>query len=240
MGTTATMDEWPPEGQFPFDLFISKKYKSFWAAGNIQFTDAVGNLLFRVDRRQSNNSSAQKLILDASDNTLIRLVRLVEITGSSLGNGLRQKCKVDMPQWMRFWGTTGIMTESVGAAGGTETIGPWQGFMVSDNEEKKLMFSVHRTQNTFTKLEFDIFLGDGHGEGAEADLKMKGSAFKRSCTIYKGNSIVAETSLMYTLGFRKHFIPRNRFRVTIFPGFAELSLVVALVAIFFDKRKFWI
>ncbi|KAF3666735.1 hypothetical protein CQW23_32460 [Capsicum baccatum] len=196
MGTTATMDEWPPEGQFPFDLFISKKYKSFWGAGNIQFTDAVGNLLFRVDRRQSNNSSAQKLILDASDNTLIRLVRLVK--------------------------------------------GPWQGFMVSDNEEKKLMFSVHRTQNTFTKLEFDIFLGDGHGEGAEADLKMKGSAFKRSCTIYKGNSIVAETSLMYTLGFRKHFIPRNRFRVTIFPGFAELSLVVALVAIFFDKRKFWI
>uniref|UniRef100_A0A0V0HB37 Uncharacterized protein n=1 Tax=Solanum chacoense TaxID=4108 RepID=A0A0V0HB37_SOLCH len=201
MGTTATPEEWPPDGQFPFDLFVSKKYKSFWDAGNIQFTDSVGNLFFSVDRRrQPQNSAAQthpqKLILDASDNTLIRLVRLIK--------------------------------------------GSWQGFMVSDNEEKELMFSVNKTLNTFTKLEFDIFLGDGHVEGAEADLKMKGSALKRSCTIYKGNSIVAETSLMYTLGFRKHFIPRNRFRVTIFPGFAELSLVVALVAVFFDKRKFWL
>lgn len=200
MGTTTTPDEWPPDGQFPFDLVVSKKYKSFWDAGNIQFTDAVGNLFFRVDRRQPQNLAAhthlQKVILDASDNTLIRLVRLVK--------------------------------------------GSWQGFMASDTDEKELMFSVNRTITTFTKLEFDIFLGDGHGEGAEADLKMKGSAFKRSCTIYKGNSIVAETSLMYTLGFRKHFIPRNRFRVTIFPGFAELSLVVALVVIFFDKRKFWV
>ncbi|KAK4355955.1 hypothetical protein RND71_024926 [Anisodus tanguticus] len=197
MGTTTTPEEWPPDGQFPFDIFISKRYKSFWDAGNIQFTDSVGNLFFRVDRSQSQNSSAcQKLILDASDNNLIRLVRLVK--------------------------------------------GSWQGFMVSDTEEKELIFTVNRTLNTFTKLEFDIFLGDGHGEGAEADLKMKGSAFKRSCTIYKGNSIVAETSLMYTLGFRKHFIPRNRFRVTIFPGFAELSLVVALVVIFFDKRNFWV
>lgn len=197
METTTTPDEWPPDGQFPFDLFVSKKYKSFWGVGNIQFTDAVGNLFFRVDRRNpSAQTHRQKLILDASDNTLIRLARLVK--------------------------------------------GSWQGFMVIDNEEKELMFSVNRTLNTFTKLEFDIFLGDGHGEGAEADLKMKGSAFKRSCTIYKGNSIVAETSLMYTLGFRKHFIPRNRFRVTIFPGFAELSLVVALIVIFFDKRKFWV
>lgn len=200
MGTTTTPDEWPPDGQFPFDFVVSKKYKSFWDAGNIQFTDAVGNLFFRVDRRQPQNLAAhthlQKVILDASDNTLIRLVRLVK--------------------------------------------GSWQGFMASDTDEKELMFSVNRTITTFTKLEFDIFLGDGHGEGTEADLKMKGSAFKRSCTIYKGNSIVAETSLMYTLGFRKHFIPRNRFRVTIFPGFAELSLVVALVVIFFDKRKFWV
>ncbi|MCE3049609.1 hypothetical protein HAX54_045383 [Datura stramonium] len=200
MGTTTTPDEWPSDGQFPFDLFVSKKCKSFWDAGNIQFTDAVGNLFFRVDRRQPQNSAAhthlQKVILDASDNTLIRLVRLVK--------------------------------------------GSWQGYMASDTDEKELIFSVNRTITTFTKLEFDIFLGDGHVEGAEADLKMKGSAFKRSCTIYKGNSIVAETSLMYTLGFRKHFIPRNRFRVTIFPGFAELSLVVALVVIFFDKRKFWV
>ncbi|KAK4376127.1 hypothetical protein RND71_006804 [Anisodus tanguticus] len=155
MGTTTTPDEWPPDGQFTFDLFISKKYKSFSDAGNIQFTDSIGNLFFRVDRGQSHNSSPhthrQKLILDASDKTLIRLVRLVK--------------------------------------------GSWQGFMVTDTEEKELIFSVNRTLNTFTKLEFDIFLGDGHGEGAEADLKMKGSAFRRSCTIYKGNSIVAELDL---------------------------------------------
>ncbi|WMV36024.1 hypothetical protein MTR67_029409 [Solanum verrucosum] len=238
MGTTATPEEWPPDGQFPFDLFVSKKYKSFWDAGNIQFTDSVGNLFFSVDRRrQPQNSAAQthpqKLILDASDNTLIRLVRLIE------GRTTTKRKLISMCKWFFCDNNVECRREGVAQMVGKHK-GSWQGFMVSDNEEKELMFSVNKTLNTFTKLEFDIFLGDGHVEGAEADLKMKGSAFKRSCTIYKGNSIVAETSLMYTLGFRKHFIPRNRFRVTIFPGFAELSLVVALVVVFFDKRKFWL
>lgn len=49
-----------------------------------------------------------------------------------------------------------------------------------------------------------------------------------------------QTSLMYKLGMGKVFVPRNRFRLTIFPGFADRSLVACLIAVYFDGRKLWI
>lgn len=102
------------------------------------------------------------------------------------------------------------------------------------------MFRVEKKVDKLTRTEFDIFLIGEESEDSKTDFKMIGSPFKRSCTIYKGNSIVAETSLMYKLGIQKAFVPRSRFRVTIFPGHSDPALVVSLVAIFFDGRKLWI
>ncbi|GAA0185562.1 hypothetical protein LIER_32850 [Lithospermum erythrorhizon] len=118
--------------------------------------------------------------------------------------------------------------------------GSWKGFQRSDSSNE-LFFRVERTVNELTRTEFEIFLvGGEHGKDSKTNFKMKGSPFKRSCTIYKDNSIVAETSLMYKLGMKKIFVPRTRFRVTLFPVFADHPLVVALLIIFFNGRKFWV
>ncbi|KAG7037029.1 Protein LURP-one-related 7 [Cucurbita argyrosperma subsp. argyrosperma] len=63
---------------------------------------------------------------------------------------------------------------------------------------------------------------------------MKGFPFQRSCTVYKGNAIVAQTSLMHKL--HQICVRRGRFRLTIFPGTVDPSLIVALIVIFFDGR----
>lgn len=67
---------------------------------------------------------------------------------------------------------------------------------------------------------------------AEDVIKVKGSPFHRSCTIYRGNSIMAQTSLLYKLG--KLTTGRRKFRVTMFPGLVDQALIVALIVIFFD------
>lgn len=115
--------------------------------------------------------------------------------------------------------------------------GSWQGFRVHDNREE-LIFRAEERQNKLTKTEFDIFLIGENNQ--RSDFKMKGCPFKRSCTVYKDDSILAETSLMYKLGIKKAFVPRSRFRVTLFPGFSDHGLVVALIVIFFDGRKLWV
>ncbi|KAL4572513.1 hypothetical protein LXL04_019292 [Taraxacum kok-saghyz] len=102
----------------------------------------------------------------------------------------------------------------------------WQGYRNNSNEEKDLMFRVERTKNKHTTLEFQVFINNGNPN--KSDFKMRGSPFHRSCTIYKEDSIVAQTSLMYKLGFQNVVVPRNKFRLTIFPGYADHDFVVAL------------
>ncbi|KAH7564785.1 hypothetical protein JRO89_XS09G0026700 [Xanthoceras sorbifolium] len=110
--------------------------------------------------------------------------------------------------------------------------GQWICFKGDSSEEKDLIFRVKRTLNTLSRTEFDVLLaGDNRGDAA-SDFQMKGSPFQKSCTIYRGDSIVAETSLMYKL--RQIFVRRNKFRLTIFPGPVDSAFVVALVVIFFD------
>ncbi|KAL3530953.1 hypothetical protein ACH5RR_010275 [Cinchona calisaya] len=117
--------------------------------------------------------------------------------------------------------------------------GSWQGFRINDTREE-LVFGVEKTLDKLTRTEFDIFLIGEKREDSKTDFRMRGSPFKRSCTIYKGDAIVAETSLMHKLGIKKAFVPRSRFRITIFPGHTDLGLVVSLIVIFFDGRKLWV
>ncbi|XP_059626406.1 protein LURP-one-related 7 [Cornus florida] len=117
--------------------------------------------------------------------------------------------------------------------------GSWQGFKAGDTEEY-LIFEVERTPNSPGRTEFEVVLVGEHSEDSNSDFKMKGCPSQRSCTIYRGNSIVAQTSLMYKLGIRRLFVTRRRFRLTIFPEFVDHPLVVALIVIFFDGRKLWI
>ncbi|GFP80554.1 protein lurp-one-related 7 [Phtheirospermum japonicum] len=117
--------------------------------------------------------------------------------------------------------------------------GSWRGFR-GIVEEQNLIFVVNKTIDEYKRTEFKILLSVEHNDDSKTELRMIGSPFKRSCTIYKDNSIVAETSLMYKLGMGKAFVPRSRFRVTIFPGSVDPSLVASLIVVYFDGRKLWI
>ncbi|XP_057772526.1 protein LURP-one-related 7 [Salvia miltiorrhiza] len=117
--------------------------------------------------------------------------------------------------------------------------GSWRGYK-GNGEDKEVIFTVEKRVDVSRRAEFGVLLVNNSNEDSKTELLMKGNPFKRSCTIYKGDSIVAQTSLMYKLGMGKVFVPRNRFRVTIFPGFADRSLVACLIAVYFDGRKLWI
>ncbi|EOY34645.1 Uncharacterized protein TCM_042248 [Theobroma cacao] len=76
--------------------------------------------------------------------------------------------------------------------------GSWQGFN-GDDGKKDLVFKVQRVSNKFTRTELEVFLGAENQGELTCDFKVKGCHFQRSCTIYKGDSLVAQTSLMHKL-----------------------------------------
>lgn len=98
--------------------------------------------------------------------------------------------------------------------------GSWEGFKGAE-DPKELIFRVQRKRRN----ELKVSLVDSGSE-----LTMKGSSFQKSCTIYKENEILAQTSLMYKL--HQLFVARGKFRLTIFPGSVDHALVAALVVIF--------
>ncbi|CAL5353226.1 unnamed protein product [Camellia sinensis] len=215
--------------QIAIDLFVSKKRHGVTRGGGLRFKDSSGNLVFRVER-QSHKSALKRVLFDASGNPLIYIHRNQIVFGYELLSG----------KGLPVLGGKGIHGEVKNV-----TVlhhlrnGSWQGFK-RDNSEEVMIFRVERTLNALFRTELDVFPVGENGEESKSDFKMKGSPFHRSCTIYSGNSIMAQTSLMYKLGIQKVLVPRHRFRLTIFPGFVDHAFVVALIVIFFDGRKLWI
>ncbi|CAN1266375.1 Protein LURP-one-related 7 [Linum perenne] len=109
--------------------------------------------------------------------------------------------------------------------------GSWEGFKGGEDAEKEMIFRVQRTANKLCRAEFEVFLaGESSQDQSKPDFKVKGCCFQRSCTIYGGDSIVGQTSLMYKL--HQVHASRNKFRLTVFPGSIDHALVVALVVVF--------
>ncbi|XP_048324439.1 pentatricopeptide repeat-containing protein ELI1, chloroplastic isoform X2 [Ziziphus jujuba] len=69
--------------------------------------------------------------------------------------------------------------------------GCWKGFKGNGEE---LIFRVQRTKNTLTTTELEVFLAGSNLEDNTSDFKVKGCPFMRSCTVYRGNDIVAQTN----------------------------------------------
>ncbi|MBA0764085.1 hypothetical protein Gotri_013456 [Gossypium trilobum] len=108
--------------------------------------------------------------------------------------------------------------------------GSWQGFK-GDDGQKDLIFQVQRVSNKFARTELEAFLvAENHRGELTCDFKVKGCHFQRSCTIYNGDSIVAQTSLMHKL--RQIYVSRRKFQLTMFPSFVDPALIVAVVVIF--------
>ncbi|KAG6607355.1 Protein LURP-one-related 7, partial [Cucurbita argyrosperma subsp. sororia] len=89
----------------------------------------------------------------------------------------------------------------------------WQGFK-GDIGEQDLLFKVERTLNKLRRTEFKVFLVGENSDDSNASLEMKGFPFQRSCTIYKGNAIVAQVLYsnkhMEECSYKAvHFIPKH-------------------------------
>lgn len=70
----------------------------------------------------------------------------------------------------------------------------WQGFRGND-EKKDVIFTVDKSVDESSRTEFKILLVGENNEDSKTELVMKGSPFRRACTIYKGDSIVAQVFL---------------------------------------------
>ncbi|CAN6977020.1 unnamed protein product [Brassica oleracea var. botrytis] len=111
--------------------------------------------------------------------------------------------------------------------------GMWELHKGDVGKRKELVLTVKRTSNRFSKTELNVsFAGES---SSQQHLVIKGCPFQKSCTIYSQDSIVAQTSLMYKL--RQIYVGRSKFRLTIFPGSIDHSLVVAMVAVFLQGRN---
>ncbi|KAG2672948.1 hypothetical protein I3760_13G066000 [Carya illinoinensis] len=103
--------------------------------------------------------------------------------------------------------------------------GSWKGYRGDD--QKDSIFTV-RTDKSKTELLVSLV-------NPASELKVNGQPSMKSCTIYKGNDIVAQTSLMYKLC--QLYVSRRKFRLTIFPGSVDHAVVAALIVIFFERRR---
>ncbi|XP_050216487.1 protein LURP-one-related 7 [Mercurialis annua] len=111
--------------------------------------------------------------------------------------------------------------------------GSWHGFKEDGEGKNKMIFRVQRTLNRLFTTELEVFLVKDDSGESTCDFKVKGCPARRSCTIFGGKDIIAQTSLMYKLN--QILARRSRFRLTIFPGYTDHALVVALVVIFLDR-----
>ncbi|XP_057442183.1 protein LURP-one-related 7 isoform X2 [Lotus japonicus] len=173
----------------PIDLFGSKKHAGA-PRGVLAFADALGNILFTVNRHPPNRNYKKKLLLDASGNIIFSIYRHE---------------------------------------------GSWKCYKGNGDGDKDLVFRVERTLKTLTRVELEVFFDGERPNNEGCDLKLRGSPFQRSCSIYKDTDLVAQASLMYKL--HQLYVSRGKFCLTIFPGTLDNALVVALFVIFLNGRK---
>ena len=77
--------------------------------------------------------------------------------------------------------------------------GSWRGYK-GNGEGKKEIFTVEKHVDETSRNEFRVLLvNDSNNEDSKTELLMKGNPFRRSCTIYKGDSIVAQVLQNHTM-----------------------------------------
>ncbi|TKY56573.1 LURP-one-related 7 [Spatholobus suberectus] len=113
--------------------------------------------------------------------------------------------------------------------------GSWKCYKGDNDGNNELVFRVQRTLKTLTRVELEVLFHGERSNDEGCDLKVMGSPFRRSCSIYKDVDLVAQSSLMYKL--HQIYASRGKFRLTIFPGTIDHAIIVALFVIFLSGRK---
>ncbi|KAJ1262364.1 hypothetical protein BS78_09G101800 [Paspalum vaginatum] len=112
--------------------------------------------------------------------------------------------------------------------------GEWQAFSGNSSEQRHIMFTAKVVYASSSRKEVHIFIPPRTNfEDPKPTYRLIGSTFRRACTIIKGDSIVAQTNLLYKL--KKTIYSRRKFRVTIYPG-NDNVLVMAMIMTFFVEK----
>ncbi|PKA67241.1 Protein LURP-one-related 15 [Apostasia shenzhenica] len=74
----------------------------------------------------------------------------------------------------------------------------WQGFRGYSWELNDLLFTVYKTAYSTFKTELEISLLAENLEDQKSKFILRGSPFQRSCTIYSGDSIIAQVATYFT------------------------------------------
>ncbi|XP_039161072.1 LOW QUALITY PROTEIN: protein LURP-one-related 7 [Eucalyptus grandis] len=210
----------------PIDLFGSKKHKNL-PRGELGFVDSSGNPVFRIVRQPKSSSLSSpppprrdtKSLLDAAGDPILSIAR--------------GRVSDPLPSISSSWSS--FETVKFRFFFLCPLKGSWQIFKVDMDKEKELICNVQRTRNSLTRTELEVLvIGESCGS-LGSSFKMRGFPFQKSCTIYQGDSIVAQTSLMYKL--HQIYVRRGKFRLTIYPGSIDHAFIVALVVIFLSSGK---
>ncbi|CAN6360512.1 unnamed protein product [Urochloa humidicola] len=112
--------------------------------------------------------------------------------------------------------------------------GEWQAFNGNSLEQRYIIFTAKLLSVSSTRKEIHVFIPPRSSfEDSKPSYRLLGSTFRRACTIIKGDSIVAQTNLLYKL--KKTIYSRRKFRVTIYPGNDNI-LVMAMIMTFFVEK----
>ncbi|EES18021.1 hypothetical protein BDA96_09G103800 [Sorghum bicolor] len=112
--------------------------------------------------------------------------------------------------------------------------GEWQAFSGNSLEQRHIIFTAKVISASSSRKEVHVFISPRSTvEDSKPSYRLIGSTYRRACTIIKGDSIVAQTNLLYKL--KKTIYSRRKFRVTIYPANDNI-LVMAMIVTFFVKK----
>ncbi|CAD6272378.1 unnamed protein product [Miscanthus lutarioriparius] len=102
--------------------------------------------------------------------------------------------------------------------------GEWQAFSGNSLEQTHIIFTAEVISASSSRKEVHVFISPRSTvEDSKPSYRLIGSTFRRACTIIKGDSIVAQTNLLYKL------------KKTIFPANDNI-LVMAMIVTFFVEK----
>ncbi|GER28110.1 hypothetical protein STAS_03877, partial [Striga asiatica] len=249
---------YPANCPIPFDLFVSKKYEGLGPLGNLRFTDSVGNLVYSVQkltRKSAGNDDGHcvKLLLDSSGNTLfsINRVSLCVFVFMIMDEYVSRLNMLIFPR-ASLGNFPGVLSEYELQFDKKQLHNKrsWQAFK-GNCKDKDLIFRVNKTVDKYTRTEFKILIAGEYNNDSKTELHMKGSPFKRACTIYKDDSIVAELNVALSIDPtiqppKRHPPPVRVAKATLFPyltstvSVRELGNIMILLRGGVSVRAVWI
>ncbi|KAJ1380219.1 Tubby-like, C-terminal [Sesbania bispinosa] len=110
--------------------------------------------------------------------------------------------------------------------------GSWKCYKGNSDGDGELVFRVQRILKTLTRFELEVFFDGERSNNEGCDLKVRGSPFKRSCSIYKDADLVAQASLMYKL----HQLHVSRAQSSLFVWSMPRALNIARLSYTLDSN----